>query len=660
MPRSLASLAALALTLAPARAALPPPDLSALPPHPRILLNASELAAVRANIAAHAGAAAAWASVRAHADALARAPPLAYSNCSAVGLCRLPEYGGYLNAGGAQDALLTLALAWRVGGDAAHLAAARAALAVVAAWPSWYWPVGEALERSEAAFGAAVAYDWLYAELAPAERAAAEAALREKALDTRLRDAREAHWWVRGEAGANWQVNANAPLLAAALALADVPAHAAAAAAATAELLDALGDGGALGLWRDDGVWPEGHTYGSYALSSLSQGCAALASAGVGGPAADAVCAWRAPGGPLRGPCAAGRATLLMTGPSNLGFNWGDASASRPPTPPLFYAARACGVPAYAAAAAALTGGGAALDLIWWSPAPAAALDDAALLPRAAVLADAGGGLWARKKHVGAFRSAWAWPGRAGDNASAATALLFKGGENAYETGAANNHGHLDVGSFVLEAQGVRWAVDIGHDTYDYPRLNNFGRFRWGYANEGSFSHSVLRFDADAQAHTGSGAIVAADAGAAAPWARVDMTAAYGGAANVTRTFSLLAGGGACAAARTADAWGAAPRGAANASWNMLTTANVDLSDAAGAGPLLTAPPRADGAAPRLRLAARAPAGARVAWSAARFLPPPPQGAGDIDGAPLYVVTATVDAGGAAGGGVEVTMTPCA
>jgi hypothetical protein len=654
-----------------ASAALSPLDLSALPPHPRLVVNDTALTALKSSIASSPGAAAIWTAVVAHAEALVAAPPTLYSNCTAVGLCRLPQYGGaYVNAGGASDIITTLAFAWRVRGDAAFLSRARAELAHIASWPSWcvdhaklrgplstltprtrdpknprdpkrYWPIGQALERASIAYGFALGYDWLYSALSLEERAAAEAALRTLAIDTRLRDAREAHWWVRGEAAANWQINSNAPLIAAALAIADVPAHAAAAADAAAEILSALGEGGAAGLWRDDGIWPEGLSYGSYALDSLAQGCAALASAGVSGPAADAACDWQRK---LPGACAASRATLQMTGPSTETYNWGDASAGPPPSPPLRFSAIACGEPIFAAAADAFgISSSSVFDLIWWSDAAPAVLDGA--FPLAAVFADASDGLWAKKKHQGAFRSAWAWPGRGG-NATAATALMFKGGENAYEVSACNNHGHLDVGSFVLEALGVRWAVDIGHDAYDYPRLNNFGRFRWGYANEQSISHSTLRFDSDMQSHTGSGTIIASDTKSSSPWATVEMTSAYGGAVNVTRTFSLV-GSGACAAARTVDAW-IAPRGTVNATWTLMTTATIELG---GGGALLSV-----GAA-RLRLDASAGA-APITWLATRFNPPAPQDAGTVNGLPLYVVSATTAAGGAGGAGITVTMTP--
>ena len=29
------------------------------------------------------------------------------------------------------------------------------------------------------------------------------------------------------------------------------------------------------------------------------------------------------------------------------------------------------------------------------------------------------------------------------------------------------NHGHMDIGSFIAEANGVRWAVDLGSQNYE-------------------------------------------------------------------------------------------------------------------------------------------------------------------------------------------------
>ena len=51
----------------------------------------------------------------------------------------------------------------------------------------------------------------------------------------------------------------------------------------------------------------------------------------------------------------------------------------------------------------------------------------------------------------------------------------FKAGSNGV------NHSHLDVGSFVLEAKGVRWAVDLGPDDYDLPKYFDETEGRWEF-----------------------------------------------------------------------------------------------------------------------------------------------------------------------------------
>jgi hypothetical protein len=49
----------------------------------------------------------------------------------------------------------------------------------------------------------------------------------------------------------------------------------------------------------------------------------------------------------------------------------------------------------------------------------------------------------------------------------------FKAGDNKA------NHSHLDLGSFVFDAAGVRWAMDLGADDYNLPGY--FGGQRWNY-----------------------------------------------------------------------------------------------------------------------------------------------------------------------------------
>jgi len=84
--------------------------------------------------------------------------------------------------------------------------------------------------------------------------------------------------------------------------------------------------------------------------------------------------------------------------------------------------------------------------------------------------------------------------------------LGFKGGNNKA------NHGHLDIGSFVYEVNGIRWAVDLGADNYNLPGF--WGQQRWNYFRQNNRSHNTLvigdklqNLEADCKIHfVGSGA----------------------------------------------------------------------------------------------------------------------------------------------------------
>jgi hypothetical protein len=56
------------------------------------------------------------------------------------------------------------------------------------------------------------------------------------------------------------------------------------------------------------------------------------------------------------------------------------------------------------------------------------------------------------------------------------------------------DHGHLDLGSFVLDASGVRWACDLGQDDYDLPNYwdGGDGGARWNYYRLNNRSHNTL------------------------------------------------------------------------------------------------------------------------------------------------------------------------
>ena len=55
------------------------------------------------------------------------------------------------------------------------------------------------------------------------------------------------------------------------------------------------------------------------------------------------------------------------------------------------------------------------------------------------------------------------------------------------------NHQHLDIGSFVLDALGRRWAVDLGGDNYNLPGY--FGGKRYDYYRLRAEGHNTLVID---------------------------------------------------------------------------------------------------------------------------------------------------------------------
>ena len=84
-------------------------------------------------------------------------------------------------------------------------------------------------------------------------------------------------------------------------------------------------------------------------------------------------------------------------------------------------------------------------------------------------------------RNVLVARSSWIDP--------MATWVGFKGGSVAY------THSHMDLGSFVFEAKGYRWAIDLGADSYALPEY--FGKLRFTYYRLRNIGHNTLTFDDD-------------------------------------------------------------------------------------------------------------------------------------------------------------------
>jgi hypothetical protein len=484
------------------------------------------------------------------------------------------------------EQILTCAMAYRLTGDRRFLERARRDLLDVAAFPDWN--PSHFLDVAEMSLAVGVGYDWLYSDLSPADRTAIKAALLDKALvfapaayapggptDKRLFFAR-AHM--------NWNQVCNGGLLAAALSVADEEPDLA------RQVVEGVRKSLPLAMeaYEPDGAYPEGPAYWSYGTSynviilALLEGTLGT-DFGLGdAPAFQRTVLYR----------------MAVVGPSGLAFNYADGLSKLEDTPAYGWLARRYGDRASLDDSrrllrAAIDGRHydrfLALDAAWFPSLPDGANAPGASRPPPLSLHFRGGA------DIAVFRSAW--------NDPPALFLGFKAGDNA------TNHSHLDLGSFVLESDGVRWAKDLGGDVYDLPGY--FGAKRFSYFRLNNLSHNTTTPGDALQDAKATAPITAFSDSAARSFAVADMTAAYPGAARrILRGVEVLNR----AAVLIQDEYSGLGPGIP-VHWRMMTGAVVTLS-----GDARTAWLSQDGR--QLRVDLLSPAGSRLGIQSAQ--PPTP------------------------------------
>jgi hypothetical protein len=132
---------------------------------------------------------------------------------------------------------------------------------------------------------------------------------------------------------------------------------------------------------------------------------------------------------------------------------------------------------------------------------------------------------------LAAFRTSWTDPN--------AIYLAIKAGS----PGAS--HGHMDIGSFIMEADGVRWSLDLGMQAYHTLEARGFGLWdgrqggdRWKLFRYHNRGHSTLLVDDREQVVKSHAPIT--EFSAEKTMAVVDMSATYAGQlASAQRRFSI-------------------------------------------------------------------------------------------------------------------------
>ncbi len=364
--------------------------------------------------------------------------------------------------------VLLAAFAFRVTGEKAFRDRAEADLLAAAGFSDWN--PSHFLDVAEMTTALALGYDWLFDDLTPAARAAVRAAIVEKGLKPGADPARNS--WYRSHN--NWNQVCLGGMAMGALAVAEDEPDLA------RRILRQVPEYNRNGLepYRPDGIYPEGPGYWAYGTTYQMLLIEALRSA-LGSDL-----------GLLRSPglLESGDFVLHVTGPSGRYFNFADGGERLSTDPAVFRMAGLRGVPRMAALPERFLRErlktGRDLDrflplIAFWRP-PAQSGPGAAEPP----LHWSGRG----PNSIAVWRSSWTDPG--------ARWLAIKAG------GAAVSHGHMDGGAFVLEWDGVRWAVDLGAQSYH--SLEKIGIKLWDSSQDGerwkvfrlnSFSHNTLTLD---------------------------------------------------------------------------------------------------------------------------------------------------------------------
>ncbi|WP_309396329.1 heparinase II/III domain-containing protein [Cerasicoccus maritimus] len=392
-----------------------------------------------------------------------------------------------------------LGMAYRLTGNPQYAQRAEAEMLNVAAFSNWN-PT-HFLDTAEMTAALAIGYDWCYQALSPEARVTIRQAIVEKGLQPSLnRD----WWWI--DHSNNWNQVCHASMVMGALVVYEQEPELAEQIIQRA--LDNIHYG--MDVYAPDGAYPEGPMYWSYGTSFNVLLIGALASV-LGSDFGLS----QAPGF-----LESSEYYLHVSGPSGDFFNHSDCRprngfsdlmvwfAERTQNPSLLWRERPL-LEEFLSKEHNPDGHDTRLfpfTLIWSPP-----LQD--ITPPTELHWQGNG-----EVPVAFHRTSWEDPN--------ATFYAIKGGSPSA------GHGHMDSGTFVMESDGVRWAIDLGMQDYhslESIGISLWGEQRWNVFRLGIKSHNVLMVDSQNMDLNGEIPITKDVADGPFPHTIVDTTEAYTG-----------------------------------------------------------------------------------------------------------------------------------
>jgi hypothetical protein len=329
------------------------------------------------------------------------------------------------------------------------------------------WNPTHFLDVAEMTMALGIGYDWLFDVLPEPSKQIIREAIVNKGLKPSYNE--DYNWFLRAEH--NWNQVCNAGMTFGALAIQDdYPGLADSVIERAFESIPK-----AMADYQPDGAYPEGYGYWGYGTSFNVVFLSAVEKALGNDRGLSASPGFLKTAGFLQ----------HMLAPSNICYNWGDCGARGSLNPAMFWFAAKNDDPS-----------------LLWSERRFLDTDDYSIFVRDKFLPALM--IWGKdirleeieppasrvwtgqgKNPVCLMRTSWTDPD--------AIYLGFKAGSPSV------NHGHMDIGSFVMEADGIRWVSDFGSQNYESLEskgMSIFGRTqdaqRWTIFRLNNYAHSTL------------------------------------------------------------------------------------------------------------------------------------------------------------------------
>jgi hypothetical protein len=362
--------------------------------------------------------------------------------------------------------VLFLGYAYRMTGEKMFLKRAEEEIIQVANFSDWN--PSHFLDVAEMTTGMAIAYDWLYAELQESTRTLVKKAILEKGINPSLDD--EYNGFLTAEH--NWNQVCNAGMAFGALAIYEDEPELAKIIIKRAINSIAL----PMKQFAPDGAYPEGYGYWAYGTTFNVMFNDAMTKAFGTDFELNA----------LRGFDKTATYLMQMIGPSKKSFNYSDCGNSIKINPAMFWFAEQNQNP----------------SLVYWERKLIQTDIEDGMDNRVFPLMMIWGSGIELEKDIAPKETFWTGGGqtpvalmRSSWNADGIFVGLKAGSPFV-------NHAHMDIGSFVMDALGERWAIDFGASNYNLLETQGVKIWdreqesqRWDVFRYNNLAHSTLSFD---------------------------------------------------------------------------------------------------------------------------------------------------------------------